>query len=147
MDDAIVLSTIIGSVFSIIGLLILDRNWFRRERFKFDQDTQKKEMTLRFKKMARELGLDSKLPPYRPPASNPTDVISGLLPLLKNINPDQLGAIADILGGQEAEGGGEAQGGVEGLVDFAVKNPEILKGVTDFIKQKSATGGNESQLL
>jgi hypothetical protein len=146
MDDAFIIVSIISGLFGIIGLMILDRNWFRRERFKFDQDTQKKEMTLRFKKMSRDLGLDTKLPPYQPSASNPSDVISGLLPLLKNINPDQLGAIADILGGQEAEGGGEGGGIEQGIIDFATKNPEMVKNFLEGLKNKSA-GGNESQLL
>lgn len=147
MDDAIVLSTIIGSVFSLIGLLILDRNWFRRERFKFDQDIQKKEQTLRYKKLARDLGLDSKMPPFQKPASTPTDLVGGLLPLLKNINPDQLGAIADILGGHEEEGGGEGGGGIEeGIIDFAKNNPEMVKNFLEGLGKKTA-GGNESELL
>lgn len=147
MDEAFVVVSVISGIFGIIGLLILDRNWFRRERFKFNLDSDKKEQTLRFKKMARDLGLDVKTPPFRGPASTPMDTISGLLPLLKNINPDQLGAIADILGGQAPDEGGEEGplSGIEGLVDFATKNPDMVKGFMDGITK--GKGQNESGLL
>jgi hypothetical protein len=146
MDEAFIVVSVITSLFGILGLLILDRNWFRRERFKFEQDTQKKEYALRFKKMARDMGLDTKVstPPYRNPAASPIDNIAPLLGLAKNLNPDQLGAITDILtggggGGDEAPEG--LPGGLDGLLEFAAKNPDIVKGFMEGLtKGKSGPG-------
>jgi hypothetical protein len=146
MDEAFIVVTVISSLFGILGLLILDRNWFRRERFKFDMDLQKQTASLNFKKMRRDLGLDQKIPPFRNPQASVGDIAGGLLPLLKNINPDQLGAIADILGGQgesETEGGG---GQFDGLLDFAAKNPDLIKGFLKGAGEK-VTGSDESKLL
>jgi hypothetical protein len=145
MDEAFVIVSVISGIFGIIGLLILDRNWFRRERFKFEIDTKKKEYDLNFKKLKHELGLDMKSPPYRTPASSPLENLSPLLSLAKNLNPDQLGALADILGGQEAEGGGEDSSGISSLVDFATKNPDLVKGFMDGISK--GKGQDESGLL
>lgn len=142
MDEAFIVVTVISSLFGILGLLILDRNWFRRERFKFDMDLRKQEAALNFKKMRKDLGLDTKTPPFRNPQSSLPDIASGILPLLKNINPDQLGAIADILGGQGGAETEEGGGQFDGLLDFAAKNPDIIKSFLDGMKQKT-TNSNE----
>lgn len=145
MDDAFIVVSVITSLFGILGLLILDRNWFRRERFKFEQDTQKKEYALRFKKMARDMGLDQKSPPYRSPAASPLDNISPLLGLAKNLKPEQLGAIADILGGGDDRGEDAPEGlpgGLDGLLEFATKNPDLVKGFMEGLsKGKTGSGG------
>jgi hypothetical protein len=144
MDEAFIYVTVISSLFGILGLLILDRNWFRRERFKFEMDTQKKEMSLRFKKMARDLGLDTKTPAFRGPASSPLDTAGGLLQIAKNLGPDQLGALAGILGGKQEEVEEEEEGlpmGLDSLVDFATKNPDLVKGFLDGMKNKLPGGG------
>jgi hypothetical protein len=152
MDDAFIVVSVITSLFGILGLLILDRNWFRRERFKFEQDTQKKEYALRFKKMARDMGLDSKVvtPPYRNPAASPLDNIAPLLGLAKNMNPDQLASIAEILGGGGG-GGDEAPeglpGGLDGLLEFATKNPDLVKGFLEGITKGKGGGGSDGGFL
>ena len=149
MDEAFVVVSVISGIFGLIGLLLLDRNWFRRERFKFEQDTLKKQNTLQFKKMARDLGLDSKASPYRNSApSSPLANIPALLEIAKSLNPDQLGTIADILtgagGSEEAEDG---LGGMEGLIDFATKNPDLVKGFLDGLTKGKNQGGGDSGFL
>lgn len=146
MDEAFIVVTVISSLFGILGLLILDRNWFRRERFKHDMDYRKKEESLRFKKLARDLGLDTKSPAFRGAASSPMDMVSSFLPLLKNLDADKLGSIAGILGNQESEESEEEPfGGMKGLVDFAMKNPDLVKGFLSKMPGKEDAG--ESQLL
>jgi hypothetical protein len=152
MDDAFIVVSVITSLFGILGLLILDRNWFRRERFKFEQDTQKKEYALRFKKMARDMGLDTKTPPYRnPAASSLMDNAAPLLSLAKNMNPDQLAAIAEILGGGGGGGGDEATeglpGGLDGLLEFATKNPDLVKGFFDGLNKGKGGGGSDGGFI
>ena len=144
MDEAFVVVSVISGIFGLIGLLLLDRNWFRRERFKFEQDTLKKQNTLQFKKMARDLGLDSKASPYRNSApSSPLANIPALLEIAKSLNPDQLGTIADMLtgagGSEEAEGD---LGGMEGLIDFATKNPDVVKSFLSGLT-KGKEGGDD----
>jgi hypothetical protein len=131
MDDAFIVVSVISGLFGIMGLLILDRNWFRRERFKFEQDTLKKQNSLQFKKMARELGLDAKSAPPNYRASAPTSLLENAGPLLnlaKNLNPDQIAAVADILGGGTEAPESEGLGGIEGLIEFATKNPDLVQG-------------------
>jgi hypothetical protein len=153
MDEAFIIVSVITSLFGILGLLILDRNWFRRERFKFEQDTQKKEYALRFKKMARDMGLDTKVntPPYRSPAASPMDNIAPLLGLAKNLNPEQLGAIAEVLGGTGGGGGDEAPeglpGGLDGLLEFATKNPDLVKGFLEGITKGKTGGGSDGGFI
>ena len=153
MDDAFIVVSVITSLFGILGLLILDRNWFRRERFKFEQDTQKKEYNLRFKKMARDMGLDTKTPPYRAPAaSSLMDTAAPLLSLAKNLKPGQLEGLLDVLGGgggeEPPEEGGEIlPGGISGLLDFAEKNPQLVKGFIDGLNKTKQPPGGEGGFI
>lgn len=152
MDEAFVVVSVISGIFGIIGLLILDRNWFRRERFKFNMDSDKKEQTLRFKKMARDLGLDVKTPPFRGTAPGPLGPLSGigsLIELAKGLSPEVRGELIDrFLLGRSTEESSEEEtspGLFEILKDFAVKNPDLVKGLLDGITKGKDSG--ESGLL
>lgn len=129
MDEAFIWVSIISGIFGLLGLELLSHNWFKKERFRFETYNLKKQNDLQLKKMARDMGISSTPPPHRSTAAG--DNIGGLLEIAKNLPPDSLGAIADIIQGRL--GGGEGEGellpeGMEGLIDFAVKNPDIVKG-------------------
>jgi len=85
----------------------------------------KKQNELQLKKMAKELGLTmGKNTVPEPIQSN--NLISTFLPeIIKNLEPEQLSALADKFIPEAEEGGGSS----DGLIDFALKNPEILKGI------------------
>jgi hypothetical protein len=128
MDEAFVLVSVISGIFGLIGLELISHNWFKKERFKFEVFNLKKQNDLQLKKMARDMGLTSTPPHTKSTAV--TDNIGGLLDLAKGLPPESLGAIADIIQGRL--GGGEGDGGLmpegmDGLLDFAMKNPDIVK--------------------
>jgi hypothetical protein len=151
MDEAFIVVSVISGIFGIIGLLMINRFWFIKERFKFDMDTRKKEADLNFKKMRRDLGLDSKpnVPPaFQTSSSSPLENIAPLLSLAKNLTPETIENLQGLLGGLSGgdTGGGSEEGGISGidsLLDFANKNPEIVKGFMSGIQNKKAGGGND----
>jgi hypothetical protein len=57
MEGELIVVTIISSIFGLCGLLILDRNWFRRENFKIAKKNTEAYNKLQIEKMRRELGL------------------------------------------------------------------------------------------
>jgi hypothetical protein len=129
MDEAFVLVSIISGIFGLIGLELISHNWFKKERFKFEVFNLKKRQDLELKKMARDMGLSSTPPPHTK-STAAGDNISSLLDMAKGLSPEALSSIADIIQGRL--GGGEGEGeivpeGMEGLIDFAVKNPDIVK--------------------
>jgi len=149
IDEAIIIVSVISGIFGIMGLLILDRNWFRREQFKFDIDTKKKTADLQFKKMRKDLGLDTtKGPSYRASSLNPLDTAGGLINLLKGLDADKIAALSGILGGTAAAEPEEAPEGIESLIQFALdpKNRDLVEGFLKGIKKPEA-GTNEGQEL
>ena len=152
MDEAFIVVSVISGIFGIIGLLMINRFWFVKERFKFDMDFRKKEADLNFKKMRRDLGLDSK--PVVPPAfqnpSSPLENIAPLLSLAKNLTPETIENLQGLLGGLGGgdTGGGSDEGpgisGIDGLLEFANKNPEIVKGFMSGLQNKKTGGGSNA---
>jgi len=144
MDEAFIWVSVISGIFGLLALELMSHNWFKKERFKFEVFNLRKQNDLQLKKMARDMGLQS-TPPHTKSTAAGSDNIGGLLELAKGLNPDQLGTIADIIQGRL--GGGEGEGevipeGLEGLVDFAIKNPDIVKGfISGANKGKEGTDG------
>lgn len=128
MDEAFIWVSVISGIFGLIGLELISHNWFKKERFKFEVFNLKKQNDLQLKKMARDMGLQS-TPPKGTTSPN-SDNIGGLLDLAKGLPPESLGAIADIIQGRLGGGEGEdglVPEGMDGLLDFAMKNPDIVK--------------------
>jgi hypothetical protein len=122
----------VPSVFMLITILILDRNWFKRERFKVDMNFSKKKNDLEFKKLARDLGLQNvRELPAPQEKTRGAGLAAAVLPeLLKNMDPDTLANIATNLIGTYAGGGGEETGGGgigDILGDLIANNPEIVQ--------------------
>jgi hypothetical protein len=145
MDEAFVLVSVISGIFGLIGLELISHNWFKKERFKFEVFNLKKRQDLELKKMARDMGLTSTPPPHTKSTAAFGDNIGGLLDLAKGLPPESLGAIADIIQGRL--GGGEGEGeivpeGMEGLIDFAVKNPDIVKSFMGGMNKGKEGGGD-----
>jgi hypothetical protein len=61
--------------------------------------------------------------------------VASLAPLLRNLDGDQIAALADtFLGGGRGGGEGEGEGGtMDMLLDFAEKNPDVVKGLLEGI--------------
>jgi len=52
MDEALIYCTIIGGIFGLLSLQLMSRNWFKKERFKFEVLSLKKRQDLELKKLA-----------------------------------------------------------------------------------------------
>jgi len=138
MEEAIIYGSLIGGVFGIIGLLIINNNWFKRQEWKTLDQFKRKKFDLEYKKIMREMGLESKKlsSATTAPSNSLLDNANLLLPLLKNLAPEQLQDIVGMLTGND-QGGAEDQGapsGLDGLLSFAQQNPELVKGFLDKMK-------------
>lgn len=152
MDEAFIVVSIISGVFGILGLELLTHNWFRKERFKIEAYNLKKQNDLQLKKMAKELGLDTKSSTPQNNLTNaagPLGNIGGLLDLAKNLKPGQLEEIIDIVAGRGGgeEEGPEESGGISGAIgDFLATEQgqqiaqSFLKGVTSGTQKTTDTG-------
>ena len=149
MDEAFIFVSVISGVFGIVGLLILDRNWFRRENFKMQANFTKQEYSLRMKKMAKDLGLasSSQKSSSNIESSSPLQTIGSLAPLLKSLAPEQISDLVGVLTGKPApegasdeEGPESPLGGIDGLLEFATKNPQLVQGFLDGLSKKGEGG-------
>jgi hypothetical protein len=148
MGTAVVVGSALSGLFGLLALELMSHNWFKKERFKFEVFNLKKQNDLQLKKMARDMGLVSTPPPHRSTATG--DNVGSLLEMAKGLSPEMLGSIADIiqgrLGGGEGEGESPVPEGMEGLIDFAVKNPDIVKSFMGGLT-KNKEGGEDGGFL
>lgn len=135
---------IIVSIISLIGMVVVTQlwqmNWFRRENFKIKKFNIMSENKLKLKKLERELGISG----TKFKETNETSTIGtlgALLPLLKELDSDTIAALADKFLGGEAAGSGDV---IESLFDFATKNPDVVEGFLEGMKQR-AEGSNVAQ--
>lgn len=126
--------SIISGLFGILGLLILNLSWYRKEKFKVEMGFLKKKNDLEFKRLAQEYGLPIKKTPSGGSVStdNPPSLPSFLPELLSKLPPDTLADLAERFLPAPDEGGG---GGItDQLMEFAQSNPEIVKSILGGIK-------------
>jgi len=143
MDESLIVVSIVSGLFTLAGISLLNHNWFKRESFKFDISFDRKKHDLELKKMARDMGLTS--PTKSSIASTQDRAPSSILDFAKNLHPDQIAAIAEILTGQPTEdqvAGGIMPDGMEGLIDFATKNPDVVKSFLSGLT-KGKEGGDD----
>lgn len=136
MDEALIVVSVVSGLFGLAAISLINHNFFKREKFKFELGNAKKINTLKLKKVERDLGMTNK-------ASHlPSQAQSSLIDLAKRLSPEQLTGIANLLGASEQD---EYESetdleGIGGLIDFARKNPELVKGFLS----KATGGGNGS---
>ena len=131
----------------LIGQIILmqmwQNGWFKKENFKIQKSLVMAENKLKMRKLEREMGLtpSKKIVPEESSTST-LGTISSLLPLLKGLDPDQLGDLVDRFVGGEREEGAPTGDPLNMLVDYATRNPEMLEGL---LKGLGAGKNEESQ--
>lgn len=111
----------------LIGQIILmqmwQNGWFKKENFKIKKANLMAENKIKMRKLERELGLTPGIEPKEKKGA--FDTIKDLAPLLKNLNGEQIGALIEKFTGGTEE---EEEGDVESmLMDYAVKNPDVVK--------------------
>lgn len=122
MDGALILVSIIGTIGALAGMYMLQYNWTQRLKLKHAYLIKRYDLASKKKIPA------SSVPE---PASSLSNV-SSLLPLLKNLDGDQIGSIVEAFTG--ASGGFEEplprnEGITDTLLQFAEENPDVVKGI------------------
>jgi len=132
MDGELIIVSIISLIGTIIIASMFNANWFKRENFKLQKQNILAENRVKYKKLEREMGLNTK------PAS---PELSALLPLAQRfLKPASEELLEDVV---------EPDGITGALLDYATAHPEIVqnlaKGFLD--KSKQNQGSNETQFL
>jgi len=147
MDESFVVVTVISSVFGMITLFVLDRNWFRRQNYKLEMEYKRAKLNARLKREARADNFKG-ASPIAAPSPSLADSAKSLLPLLGKLAPDQIQDIIEVLtgGGGVDEDKGGLGGGIDGLLKFAESNPAIVKGFLDGLQKGKEGGGQDGGL-
>jgi len=126
MEGELIALGFIMLIGQIILLQMWNANWFKKENFKLQRDTVKAENKLKLKKLEKELGLTAGSSAVKEETST-MDKLGGVLNLVKGLEPEQISALADRFLNPEER---EAESPIDGLLEFAEKNPDI---VTNFL--------------
>jgi hypothetical protein len=126
VEGEMIIISIISGIFSIIGISLLNHNWFKRQRLKYDLEVRK--IKARSK---------AKLPRSNPApeinSSSPLANVGSLLNIARGLDPEQIGDLINMLTGKSAEP--EAAGGI--LEEIVANNPELVQSFIDgFTKGK-----------
>ncbi|RLC68401.1 MAG: hypothetical protein DRH97_03265 [Chloroflexi bacterium] len=129
--EVALIMTVGGIAGSILVSQMLQMNWFKRENFKFSMAIDRKENSIRFRKMERDLGLSKGKPLTQTEARTPMD----WLETIKKLDPNMLHNLVDSFSGQKTEyeeGDPESEGGlIEKALGFAKSNPELAQNFID----------------
>lgn len=131
MEGELIFLGFIMLIGQIILLQMWNNNWFKKENFKIKKTKDLADNKLRMRKLERDLGLTpSKAPKEEPSTMGTLSNLTGLLPLLKNLDADQLSGLVDkfIGGGAETEEQGDV---VSMLMEYATRNPEMVQGLIE----------------
>jgi len=141
MGTAIIVSSLISMIGLYLTTMMWNSNWFKKQNWKLQAQNIKAENKLKLKKLEREMGLTKGKSASKEIDKNTSglmDYLPDLIELAKE-NPDLLELIPKFTGGESGEGGA-----LDGILAFVEENPEILKGITQGIKN---TQGQDSQNL
>jgi len=142
--EVALIMTVGGIAGSILVSQMWQMNWFKRENFKFNMAINRKENSIRFRKMERDLGLKTGKPMTQTEARSPMD----WLETIKKLDPNMIHSFVDSVSGQKTEYEDEPEGGEGGLVEkalgFAKQNPELAQNFLDGLnKGKGEQQGEE----
>jgi len=126
---------IVTSICGLIGLLLINRNWFKKQKFKYDLNFLGKEQKIRLKKLEKDL-LGSA--PVKEKSENiAPNLLTQIAPLLKGLDGEQIAALIESFTGEE-EAPAPAAEGLGGLLNTIItENPELVQGFLQGIKQKT----------
>ncbi len=132
MEGELILMAFVMLIGQIIMLQMWNNNWFKKENFKIQKKNIEGENRLRLKKLEKELGLKQSTPRDFNETPGTMDTLANLLPILKNLDPDQLGALID-----KFTGGGELlepEGGLGGILNNIP--PELIESFLKGLNKK-----------
>jgi len=142
--EVALIMTVGGIAGSILVSQMWQMNWFKRENFKHSMAINRKENSIRFRKMERDLGLTAGKPMTRTEARSPME----WLETIKKLDPNMIHSFVDSISGQKTEYEGEDPESEEGLIEkalgFAKSNPELAQNFLDGLnKGKGEQQGGE----
>ncbi len=144
MEGELIFLGFIMLIGQIILLQMWNNNWFKKENFKIEKSNVLAKNKLSLRKLEQEMGLTKSKTIV--PAETPSTIetISGLLPLLKSVDPERIGDLIDhFIGEGESVEGAAAGDPISMVMSYAKRNPEMVDGVIGFLKGLGA--GNEGQ--
>ena len=97
--DVAIIMTVGGIAGSILVSQMWQMNWFKRENFKYKMAIDRKENSLRFKKMERDLGLTKGKPIQNTETKTPMD----WLETIKKLDPNMIHSFVDSISGQKTD--------------------------------------------
>lgn len=141
--EVALIMTVGGIAGSILVSQMWQMNWFKRENFKFNMAINRKENSIRFRKMERDLGLKAGKPITQTEARSPME----WLETIKKLDPNMIHSFVDSISGQKTEYE-EGPEGEEGLIEkalgFAKSNPELAQNFLEGLnKGKGEQQGDE----
>jgi len=155
MEGELIYVSIVSGLFGIFGLLLLNRNWFKKQTFKSEIELLRAKNKLELRKLEKELGLqakkDSGLIPTKEAEPNMLSTIGALAPLLRNLDGEQIADLVErfTIGPGESEAAEGTGGGLGDIInDFVLNNPDAVKAFLGGLKsgQKGQESGGNSQV-
>ena len=126
MEGEIIIVSIVSGIFTLIGISLVNHNWFKRQ-----------ELKSRYKIKEIKARKQAKLPTPPERETSPLGSLSGLLNVAKNLEPEQIGDLIELATGR-GDTGGDTTGDI--LNDIIENNPEIvqsfIKGLSQNVKKK-----------
>jgi len=133
----------------LIGQIILlqmwQNNWFKKENFKINKSNVMATNKLQLRKLEKEMGLTpGKMPKEEATGLDKISGIAGLVPLLKGLDPDQVGALVDRFLG---EGSSDSDDALSMLLGFADENPGVVKSFLEGLGQGGGGSGADDGFI
>ena len=129
IEGEIIIVTIISTVGGLIGLLLVQRFWDHKwdKNFEFEK--------FKIKERSKQYNKRQKI--KNPEPKNPISTIAKLLPVLTNLDPDQIKALADTFMGGETGEYEEEEG--EDIISTILNNipQETIQGFIEGLGKKT----------
>ena len=139
-DVAFISVAIISGFFSLAAISLMQHNFFKREKFKFNIAREKKVDSLKLKKLEREFQIknDPKITEYAPETP-------GIMDLLQNLDMDKIKQFAGLIQ-QDND-----QEGIEGdpinlLTGFVQDHPDIVNSFLEGVAAKKQEDPNQQTI-
>jgi len=132
MNEYVLLGiSVISGIFGLIGIQLLQQNWFKREDLKFKYDV--KRARFRSKNIAVKK------------TSSPSGAMDWIA-ALKTVDPEVLHGLINGISGSGGESLNEEESGIEDtILNFAKSNPEMVKKFLDGIQ--TGTGETTQEVI
>jgi len=135
--------TVGGIVGSILVSQMWQMNWFKRENFKFKQSMDRKENSIRFRRLERDLKLKEAPTPQEIPQEK------SFIDTIKNIDPEMIKTLAGAFQKDDRDQyeyaddyKDEKPDLTEIIADVAKSNPELVNKLVDKITKKPGDADN-----